>query len=124
MSEVREDAVEKAARLGMDLVIPKPDEIFVDLDCEDARCIFESRLVIFCKLWDGVSYCITPSSSPGHYHAIVTVPELAPLSDHERIALQAALGSDCFREMLAIFHGRAGYQYTLVFFEKKGTDHE
>jgi len=119
MSEVREDAVEKAERLGLALVIPKPDEVFVDIDSPEDLGDFAKRFKILKKLYPDVEQRVSPSQTAGHYHIIVTISELAPIGDHERIAIQAALGSDPFRELLAIFHGRAGYQYTSVFFEKK-----
>ena len=120
MSEVREDAEEKAKRLGLDLLKPNPDEIFVDIDSYSDLVVFEHRFALFQKLWPASTARFTdsPSGKPWRKHVYVTVPALAPLTDHERIALQAALGSDPFREMLAIFHGRAGYQHTSVFFEK------
>ena len=120
MSEVREDAVVKAERLGMRLVQPKPDEVFVDIDSAAVNEDFVRRLDKYArKVWPNLSYVVTPSGTPHHYHAIVTIPELTPIGDHERIAIQAALGSDPFREILAIHHGRSGYKYTSVFFEPK-----
>lgn len=119
MSEVREDAELKAKRLGLDLVKPGPSEVFVDLDSAVDLQICGIRFALLRKLWPAASVRFTDSSSglPGRKHAYVTIPELAPLGEHERIALQAALNSDPFREMLAIYHGRAGYKHTSVFFE-------
>lgn len=121
MSEVREDAVEKAARLGLQLLQPLPDEIFVDIDSEEAMREHELRWLKFKNLFDDAKWNCSKSQTEGHFHIIVQVPSLAPLADHERIALQASLGSDPMREMLAILHGRSGYKYTSVFFEKKAT---
>lgn len=120
MSEVREDAEVKAARLGLDLFKPGPDEVFVDIDSCEALVGFEHRFTLLLKLWPEATHRFTnsPSGKPHRKHAYVKVPELSPMGEHERIALQAALNSDPFREMLAIFHGRAGYQHTSVFFEK------
>lgn len=119
MSEVREDAEEKAKRLGLDLIKPEPDQLFVDLDSDTDREAFEKRWMKLHPMWPLSSFRMVESTGgKGHYHVYVTIPELNPLGEHERIALQAALGSDYFREMLAIFHGRAGYKWTSVFFEK------
>jgi hypothetical protein len=120
VSEVREDAVAKAARLGLLLVKPTDEQVFVDLDSLEQTTDFFGRWPEFLKLWPLATYKMTPSTSgkPGRHHVIVTVSDLKPLADHERIALQAALGSDPLREMLAIYHGRAGYEHTSVFFEK------
>lgn len=120
MSDVREDAEKKAKRLGLTLVKPGPDEVFVDLDSRDDIEQFTHRFALMLKLWPTATVRFTDSVSgkPWRKHAYVTVPELAPVGEHERIALQAALNSDPFREMLAIYHGRAGYIHTSVFFEK------
>lgn len=117
MSEVREDAVEKAARLGLTLVQPNPDQVFVDIDSERERVEFLARWLMFLELYPDATYTETRSQN-NNWHIYITIPSLSPIGDHERIALQAALGSDPLREMLAIMHGRAGYKYTSVFFEK------
>lgn len=120
MSEVREDAQAKADRLGLALIKPGPADVFVDIDSDDDLEEFRVRFDAACKLWPDASMRIVPpvSGKAGHCHVYVSIPSLAPLDSHERIALQAALNSDPFREMLAIYHGRAGYEHTSVFFEK------
>ena len=119
MSEVREDAEEKANRLGMLLVKPSSSEVFVDIDSVEEFEEFTIRWKLAEKLWPKAGYRFTESSSGiGHYHIYVTIPELDPIDNFERIAVQAALGSDPFRELLAVYHGRAGYVHTSVFFEK------
>lgn len=120
MSEVREDAKAKAKRLNLDLFKPGPSDVYVDIDSAADRMIFDIRFGLLLKLWPmaTVRFTTSPSGIADRQHAYVVVPELAPLGEHERIALQAALNSDPFREMLAIFHGRAGYKHTSVFFEK------
>lgn len=119
MSEVREDAEIKAERLGLNLIKPGPTEVFVDLDGFCERGEFDKRFLLLLKCWPQarVRFTKSPSGRPGRFHAYVTIPELCLIKKHERIALQAALGSDPFREILAIYHGRAGYQHTSVFFE-------
>ncbi len=120
MSEVREDAVEKAKRLGLRLVEPNPDELLIDIDSFEQRADFDKRFRQFLKLWPDAEFVVVPSVSGkvDHCHIYVNSPALEPLDPLERVALQAALGSDPFREMLAVIHKRAGYKYTSVFFEK------
>ncbi len=120
MSMDEEDAADKAARLGLDLVQPADDEVFVDIDSRSDRDRFDRALGLAKHMWADITVRFTesPSGLPGHEHAYVKIPDLAPIGVHERIALQAALCSDPYRELLAIFRGRDGYQYTSVFFEK------
>lgn len=120
MSEPREHAPDKAARLGMELVEPKPDEVFVDLDGEAALDEFLCRWNNFIAVYPLSTVQFTTSKS-GNYHAYVRVPDLSPLRTEERIAMQAALGSDPLREMIALEHHRDGYEYPCVFFEMPGT---
>ena len=120
MSNPNEGAVEKAARLNMDLVLPEPHELFVDLDDEKAIDDFEkNRWPWFRNVYPESSVKFTTSKS-GNIHAYVSCHNLAPLKPTERIAMQAALGSDPLREMIALQHLRDGYEYYSVFFEHRG----
>lgn len=121
MSDPREYAPDKAARLGLTLVMPKDDELFIDLDSPDAMArfslLFDDE---FTQVYPLASVKFTTSSG-GNIHAYVTVPELKPLKMEERLALEAALGGDPLRQMIAVKHHREGYAYPSVFFEKPGT---
>lgn len=119
MSDPRENAVDKAERLGMALVIPGDDELFVDLDSKGALDLFDSRFKQFIKVCPTARRQFTTSKS-GNWHVYVTVPG-SKFTMEQRIALQAALGSDPLREMIAVFHHAEGYEYPSVFFEHHGT---
>jgi len=92
-----ESAQEKAKLLGLVVVCPKSNQLFIDIDDASSmrrfvRCVLRLR---------GVSYIVRPSPSglPGHYHITLAMPRtVTPL---ERIALQAILGSDSMRELLS-----------------------
>lgn len=115
MSDPSEPAPEKAARLGLLLVEPKDNELFVDLDHQADVDQFGVRLETFLRVYPEASVQYTRSSGGG-WHAYVTVPNETFTID-QRIALQAALGSDPLREMIAISHAKGGYQWPCVFFE-------
>lgn len=118
MSDPRENAPDKAERLGMMLIEPALNELFVDLDDQSAFDGFAKRFAEFLKVHPLATVKWTRSKS-GNWHAYVTVPN-AEFSMEQRIALQAALGSDPLREIIAITHLAGGYQYPCVFFEAKG----
>lgn len=118
MSNPRENAPDKAARLGLILVEPLPNEIFVDLDNDEEIQGFRKRINTFMKVFRDAEVSYTTSSGGG-IHAYISVPD-AVFSVAERIALQAALGSDCLREIIAIDHYKNGYAYPSVFFENPG----
>jgi len=79
---------------GCVIVHPRPNQLFLDIDDEDHRAVFDELFPRMAEVWPGVSYEIreSPSGAPGHYHIVVTMPR--DFTELERIALQAALGSD------------------------------
>lgn len=117
MSNPAESAPDKAARLGLALVEPEPTELFVDLDGLAALKDFESRYKCFLKVYPDSTVQFTTSSG-GNTHAYVTCPEMLGMSMDQRIGLQASLGSDPLREMIAMKHWREGYEWPSVFFER------
>lgn len=113
-----EPAPDKAARLGLDLVRPADDELFIDLDSSEMVAEFLEKLRFFRDLYEVTSVQWTRSKG-GNWHAYVRVRDVI-FDRTERVALQAALGSDPAREMIAIMHLNVGYDYENVFFEKPG----
>ncbi len=101
MSGVHRDTDAEAAKRGCAVVWPGPRELFVDLDSEDACVDFVRRLCLLERSlgqrWMAV---VRPSATAGHYHATVTMHR-AVSSEHERICLQAVLGSDANRELFS-----------------------
>lgn len=100
------------------IVEPQPNELFVDLDVQADLRVLEHLLKVLEH--NGVEAVITrntPSRTAGHAHVVVRVDRvLTPL---ERIALQACLGSDRKRELLALLRVWAGVSYApTVFFEE------
>lgn len=118
MSNTTEDPKRKAKRLGLDLVKPKADELFVDLDSVGAFGVFLGNLKAFADIFGKPTVEFTESRN-GNVHAYVRVHGHA-FTDAERVALQASLGSDPKREMLSVYAKSRGMQsrYVSVFFEK------
>lgn len=121
MSVPRENARDKAARLGLELVLPADNELFIDLDTLEAIDEFKIRFGDFTSIntfkHAKVQYT---TSANGNTHVIVTLPD-EKFTVLERIALQAALGSDPIREMIDVDNQRDGYEFVSVLFEKPGT---
>ena len=116
MSDPKENAPDKAKRLGLVLVIPDDHELFIDIDNSAALAEFHRRWPTFLKVCPNATKQYTMSSG-GNWHVYVTVPNKTFTMD-TRLILQAALGSDPLREMIAAFHHDEGYIYPSVFFEK------
>lgn len=111
---------EKATRLGVRVVRPKPNELFLDIDSSGALDQCEELLKIF-RGFDPdpvEKVVVNPSFKRGHYHVTVTLA--APVNMTERLMLQAMLGSDPKRELLGLRQMYQGlYDDASVFFEAK-----
>lgn len=103
MSDSHANPEEKAAKLGLVVRYPTERELFIDIDSTEALERFAELLAIFHEHRDAdASHKRTPSPSgkPGHFHVVVTLT--APVKDQrERIIMQALLGSDTKRELIA-----------------------
>ncbi len=116
------ESVQKAARArGCVVRFAGPNELFLDIDSAEAAALFLVTLPILRRMGERGFYVRTPSPSglPGKEHIVVTLER--PVKDEfERVALQALLGSDPKREMLALESFRSGCdpKVVSVFFEK------
>lgn len=109
-----ESAREKARSLGLVVVFPRSNELFLDIDTSSAMEKFVRGVA---HLGD-VPYIGWPSPSgrPGRYHIVVTLPR--PVSALERLALQSMLGSDSTREILSWLRLQRGIGEPTIFFER------
>lgn len=109
------DAVEQ----GMQVRLPKSNELFIDIDSEEDHTHLWAMICVLSS--NGIHLKVTenrPSRTQGHRHIVAELDhELTPL---ERILLQAVLGSDRKRELLSWIriHAATGFEPT-VFFEKR-----
>jgi len=118
-------AAEKAAAaVGCHVVNPEPHQLQIDIDSEEAFYYFNVRLVEFEKHSNyGVTIKTTPSKSGlPRRHVVLDVYERNGdphvFDEYERIAIQAALGSDIIRETLNVWRHLAGHKHPTRFFEK------
>lgn len=95
-------ALESAAKVGMLVRSPRPNELFLDIDDDDAWEAFGTMLAVINQNYPaGWTYTCTPSKSGlPKRHVVVTMHR--PInSELERVLLQAILGSDRKRETLS-----------------------
>lgn len=105
MSDLTESRIEFEKRVmkdGFGIRYPKRNELLIDLDSLEAESYFLRELErleneLECSLekeyWE--------SKTPGHMHYVIKLPR--DLEPFERIALQAALGSDRRKELISVF---------------------
>lgn len=115
----REAAIAAATAKGCVVVEPAPNEIFIDIDDEPSatHCIAGiNRIKSRIKDLD-YRQAPSPSGAPGRFHIVVTVPDRM-FTQFERIAWQAALGSDRMRELNSLIDILDGDPLPTIFFEK------
>lgn len=119
VSKYTSEALAYAEQNGLDVILPNPNQLFVDIDSEDALAIFVNRVGEIRK-WVDLDYLVnsSPSGRKGHYHIYVTLTRNIT-SENERILLQLLLGSDPSREVMSWARVVAGNSAPTLFFEKK-----
>jgi hypothetical protein len=114
---------QKAQEAGLEVYVPKDNELTLDLDNEDyeAFSIFGpseplgEMLNMLSRYYGTISYRPTKSKS-GKVHLYITLP--APVNRVERIALQAIMGSDPKREMINLVrHNNGAMGEPILMFE-------
>lgn len=111
-----------AEHLDCDFQVAGEDELFIDIDSNQALIQFDHVWPVVGKHF-GTSFIskepgvvITPSKSGGEKrHIRVKLGQPQPLL--ARIALQAALGSDGRREAISVLRALRGEENVVVFFE-------
>lgn len=112
-------AHEKAAARNLDIKYPAPNELFVDIDNARDFARFRTLIEMFDRMEGVARWVDTPSASGGqHRHIVVTLTR--NVSQFERIAFQAMLGSDLKRELLSYERHKTGsHPNPTMFFEPK-----
>lgn len=96
------EAEEVAVSKGCVIRLPRPNELFLDIDSEEAAD--QARKLIKVAhahaQISGDTWTTSPSGAPGHWHVVV-VFHRDVRDEYERVLLQAVLGSDPMRELLS-----------------------
>ena len=90
-----------AAESGLAVIEPQPDVLLLDCDSWQDKLRASAMLDALGRLFGGFEVIDRYKSKSGKgWHLVVKIGvQLTPI---ERVALQASLGSDGFREMLAV----------------------
>lgn len=111
-------AYTKAKQEGWEVVLPKKNELFLDFD-NATDYIAHRRLLVIVQEFYAVTVVRdtpSPSGKPGHHHVVLKMHE--DITETERVLLQAALGSDRKRELLAWVRIKIEDKHPTLFFEK------
>lgn len=118
-AQTLDDAQQKAAERGLEIKYPKSNELFIDIDNARDFARFKTLIEMLGRTEPVVGWVDTPSASGGqHRHVVVTLSR--SVSEFERIAFQAMLGSDLKREILSYERLKTGScPHPTMFFEPK-----
>lgn len=116
-SAARLQQIENLKAEGYNIILPAANELQVDIDSEDSYIKFTQAMDILTRYFEDIKTTekVSKSGMP-HRHIVVTLP--FEVSEAERIAFQAALGSDHKREILGAIRNQLGIQPCTLFAEK------
>lgn len=105
------------------ILIPADNELQIDIDSDEQYQLFQSQFSIFRREMEVVhpmkpialTMWASRSGLPKR-HILITLP--IGVTNSERIALQAALGSDPIRELLSMMRYFKGYEHPTLFCER------
>ena len=111
-------AIREAEDNDLDVVYPTAYQLQLDIDTERAMQIFYELKPVLDKYY-GIVGCVIEDSRSGFPKRHVTLTLRGTVTNMERIALQACLGSDRVRELLGVIQERAGDPHPTLFLEKR-----
>lgn len=110
-----DEAIVKARKLGKIIILPKENELQLDIDSEEQFTLFHARLKELNALHKIQIVQEVKSSKDGHYHVYIKLTRDIPTE--ERIILQMFLGSDPIREYLSMCLAKIGDSEPILLFE-------
>lgn len=122
VNERREDFMARMIEEGYSIVLPKPNELQIDIDTDEQFAIFTRASESMAKNWwidSGLPLVETHPSKSGLpcRHVTITLP--FDVTPWQRIALQASLGSDPMRELLSSIRLMKGDVAPTLFVEQQ-----
>lgn len=111
-------ALEVAAELGLGVTYPASNELYIDLDTNADKARFDRVFAVFKRFFPVDHVYETPSRSKAEGRHIRILLSRTLADSFERVALQAMLGSDGVREVLAYARILGGDPVPTMFFEK------
>ena len=119
MSDHSEGKYTAAKTKGLVVVLPGDHDLFIDIDDALGMATFATQVAIL-NSFRPCTWVVagSPSGKAGRSHVTVTFDDDTPLTNIERLALQAMLGSDRLHELLSYRSHFRGDPEPTCFFEK------
>jgi hypothetical protein len=117
INEAREFYINRMTNEGYITVTPESNELFIDIDTDDDYSLFQDQYKMLVRDVGVVAMTenISRGGLPGRHIRIIMAFDM---TDAERIAWQASLGSDPKRELLSMMRLQRGDDYPTLFVEK------
>lgn len=124
MREARGAFISYVEAGGYIVVEPAPNQLQIDIDTPEQYETFKTMSDCLSRNWDAVSQLAVPTieehfSKSGFPRRHITVTLPFNVEPWQRIAFQAAMGSDPFRELLSIVRLLRGDDKPTLFVEEK-----
>lgn len=103
---------------GYHVVTPQPDELQIDIDSDETYAAYVELLSMLQAFGREVVLITDVPSKSGLPRRHVTLRYPRNLSELERVAMQACLGSDPKREMFGLLRIETGIEPVTAFFDK------
>lgn len=110
-----------AKEKDLELIFPKPSELFIDIDAEEDLRLVDRGMAALTRMYADariIRHSPSPSGRKGHYHVVIDVGE--PLKEKDRLILQAVCGTDPKASLCGLAQLNRGEKQVSRFFEKKG----
>lgn len=121
-SDLHPDPSTGAKARGQQVVLPGKYDVFLDLDTEEAFETMSARIVDLKRMGFLLVMVSCAPSRSGLPHRHVILRANQALSETERIALQACLGSDLMRELFSLVRVWRGETATTLYEDPEWKD--
>lgn len=116
MDHTNQAALNYARDNGLTVIVPARNEVMIDIDSDASLAIFENNLPLVERRYTVLDKKIMPSRNKAEGKHIRLLFD-RDITDHERIALQAVLGSDLRREAYSLLRIVDKQPLPTLFFE-------
>lgn len=111
-------ALDEAQKDNLNVVFPMANQLQIDIDNEHSYAVYQKMFEIIDRHYGVRSTSDKPSRS-GLPKRHITLTLNQNVTNMERIALQACMGSDRVREILSVVQEASGDPHATLFLEKK-----
>ena len=115
--DIHDAAIAEAEANGLEVIVAQDNQLLLDIDSPEQEVQFAANKDLLAALWGIVNIQSWKSKSGIGRHVVIDLPQ--SLTHEQRIGLQAAMGSDGKREIIAMKRAEANDPRPSVLFKPK-----